>query len=506
MKNNRYYLPAVAFAVGASVMAIEMTASRVLAPHFGASFFVWTALIVTVLLSMSLGYWFGGRFAARLGDDREPLGFLLVGAAAMLLVGLWASYGLSGGVSLVLVAMNSSLGALFVGALLMTFILFSLPVFVLAAAGPLILRYWSTESNDVGLTAGRYFALSTVGSVIGTVLPSLLLVPLFGVRWTFMLVAAVLAALGLPVLRRQVQLAAGLVVLAGLAMVYLSGGSNPPEVIYEEESPYQLIRVEQRHDANWLIFNEGSGIQSVYFPDRERTRMYFDHLASVPLLVDDGRDQLRTAVLGLAGGTLVRQYLATYPERLEPEIVGVEVDPSVVQVARRFFALDDLPIQVEVEDGRTFLAAAADPFDVIIVDAYSTQMYIPSHMASREFFELVRDRLTAGGLTAMNVNATSADSELLRAIVNTAASVFPHVYVTKAGNTWNYLVVAAKRPLDYGAAAARLPEDYADLAPSLLAVEPAQYDSQAMLLTDDRAPIELMTDSMIIADAVRQMR
>jgi len=487
-------------------MAIEMTASRVLAPHFGASFFVWTALIVTVLLSMSLGYWFGGRFASRAPDTREPLGFLLCGAAALLLVGLWGSYGLSGGVSMFLLALGGASGTLFMGALIMTFMLFSLPVFVLAAAGPVILRLWSSDGSDIGVAAGRYFALSTMGSVLGTVLPSLVLVPLFGVQMTFMVIAVALSALGLPVLQSKMRLIAGGIVAMALAMLYLNGVEQTPGIIYEEESPYQLIRVEEVEEARLLIFNEGSGIQSVLFPARQRTHMYYDHLASIPLLADVGADQMRTAVLGLAGGTLVRQYLATYPADIEPDIVGVEVDPSVVGVARNFFGLDELPIQVVVEDGRIFLATESEPFDVIIVDAYSTQMYIPPHMVTQEFFSLVRENLTPNGLTAMNVNATEPDSELLLAITNTAASVFPYVYVTKAGNTWNYLVVGSNRAIDYGLAAQKMPEEYIDIADPLYEVREIVFDDSRPLLTDDRAPIELMTDRMVIADALRQMR
>ncbi|MBU1029045.1 fused MFS/spermidine synthase, partial [Patescibacteria group bacterium] len=322
---------------------------------------------------------------------------------------------------------------------------------------------------------------------------------------TMMSIAGVLAILGLLVIRGKMRAVSLAILIVVFFALLIQGYDRPERVVYEKESPYQLIRVEEYGSDRYLIFNDGSGTQSVWFPTRQRTDMYYDHLAAVPLLLNETDQHWRTAVLGLAGGSLIRQYLTTYPKDLTPDIVGVEVDPSVIDTARRFFAIDELPIQIVNEDGRTFLARTQDPFDVIIIDAYSTQLYIPPHMVTEEFFSSVRDNLTVGGLTAMNVNAPQEDSALLQAITNTAASVFPFVYMTKAGSTWNWLVVASDQPLDYLSAASRLPENYGDVAESLLAVRRIMFDSGQQVLTDDRAPIELMTDKMIIADALRYM-
>jgi spermidine synthase len=297
-----------------------------------------------------------------------------------------------------------------------------------------------------------------------------------------------------------------LVILAVVFLLLLiQGYDRPANIVYEKESPYQVIRVAERNQDRYLIFNDGSGTQSVWFPARKRTDMYYDHLAAVPLLFNDTNKNLRTVVLGLAGGTLIRQYLTTYTKNSAPDIIGVEVDPNVIDTAQRFFAVDELPVKIVNEDGRTFLAAGHQLFDVIIVDAYSTQLYIPSHMVTKEFFAQVKSSLAAGGLTAMNVNAPERDSTLLRAITNTAAAIFPYVYVSKAGDTWNWLVVATDHELNYFSAAKNLPEDYADVAESLLAVQQINFDPSEMVLTDDRAAIELMTDQMIIAEAMQKM-
>ncbi|MFH2063477.1 MAG: fused MFS/spermidine synthase [bacterium] len=494
------FLAVCSFVVGAAVMTIEMTASRVLAPHFGASLFVWTALIVTVLLSMSVGYWVGGRLT-RHGSDR--LGLLFCGAAASLMLGFFAVQSVSNVLSFVLRRMDAAAAALFFGSLLLSFVVFSVPVFLLAMAGPVIVSRWTAATGDVGGTAGRYFALSTGGSVIGTVMPSLFLVPEFGVRTTLVLVAAVLgligwlAADGLP---RWVSLA---LVAATIGLVSVQASVAADGVVYETETPYQLVRVEEGEDGRrFLIFNEGSGIQSVWFPEDGPTGMYFDQLTALPFLRGgDGREVQSMAVLGLAGGTSVRKFAEALPEGAPTDIVGVEIDPGVVRVARDWFALDELPVEVVQADGRTFLDRDRR-YDLILSDAYSTQLYIPPHMATREFFARVRSRLADGGLFVMNINAARRDSRILLAMTNTLAEVFPEVHVSKAGRSWNWLVVAGERAPDYGNAIVRLPEGYGDVAEALAGAERVAFDPSGEVLTDDRAPIELMTEKMIFTQAL----
>lgn len=504
-KTRNIYLGVAAFVVGASVMAIEMTASRVLAPHFGASFFVWTALIVTVLLSMSIGYWLGGKVASKGAGNEQILGLLLSSSAALLLVSLWGSHSLESSTPVLFELLGGASSALFTGALFASFLFFSLPVFVLAMSGPVILKMWTQNGAEVGSAAGRYFAISTTGSVIGTLMPSLVLVPNLGVRITLVSVAVALAALGIPMLKGKFRLAASGIVVMTLLVVLSQDVNYGPHTVHAKESPYQLIRVEQHGTKRYLVFNEGSGTQSVYFPERERTGMYFDHVAGIPPLVPEG-NELRTAVLGLAGGSIIRQYLQTFPEDITPDITGVEVDASVIDIAKRYFGVSDLPIGIVNEDGRTFLAARENQkYDVIFSDAYSTQMYIPSHMVSAEFFDLAKRRLKPEGVFSINVNAPERDSELLQNISNTIASVFPHVYVSKAGDTWNWLVTASRQDLDYEKAAASLPNGYSHVSAGLRTVEKVQYDPTVPVLTDDWAPIEFMTDKMVISDAIKQM-
>jgi len=488
-------LAATAFTVGAAVMAIEITASRVLAPHFGASLFVWTALIVTVLLSMSLGYWFGGRMTSRF-PDMQALGLLLCGAAALLMAGMWATGGISVSVPGLIADFGGAVAVLFIGSFLASFLVFSLPVFLLAMAGPFVLARWTDGGKDVGAVSGRYFTISTIGSVIGTVTPTLVLVPEFGVRATMVGISVLLAALGLLFMKGVLRPVAACIVALAISLVVVQGHQKPEGVVYEHESPYQFIRVKEQDGVRYLTFNEASGVQSVWRADGGRTRFYYDHFAAVPFLGGE-EPHTKAAVLGLAGGTLVRQYVSALPAGTATDIVGVEIDGAVVDAARRYFALDEIPVSVVKRDGREFLAAGGDEYDTIVIDAYSTQLYIPSHMVTREFFERVRSRLSDGGFAAMNINAPRADSRLLTTLANTVASVFPNVYIVKVGASWNWLVVAGDHEPDFVAAADKLPEDYADVAAAYRAARRVAYDTDGEIFTDDWAPIEHMTDGMM---------
>ena len=298
-KNNEATLAAATFVIGIGVMAIEITASRLLAPYFGASMFVWTSLIVTVLVALSAGYFFGGQAAGK-NIGIEAVGFLSCGAAVLLVVGMLIIPSFSSAISGILIGLSSASIALFLGSLAVTMIVFAAPVFLLAMSGPILLKAWSAL-GDVGTISGRYFAVSTIGSVIGTVAPTLVLVPTFGARKTVLIVAAMFIVLGIALSRnwRKHFAAVGI----SLALLPMGMPSRiPNDVIMERESPYQLIRVSEQGDRRFLIFNEGSGIQSVYSPARPRTGFYYDYMGIVPLIRprEDGAPH-RALIIGLAG-------------------------------------------------------------------------------------------------------------------------------------------------------------------------------------------------------------
>ncbi|MBI4457554.1 fused MFS/spermidine synthase [Candidatus Uhrbacteria bacterium] len=497
---SRRALAAAAFLVGAGVMAIEITASRILAPTFGASLFVWTSLIVTVLAAMSLGYWAGGRVAERDGG-MAALSAVLMSAGMLVLVGLWIYRLIAMPVLGIFASWSVGSAALFLGSLLVSFVVFAVPVFLLAMASPILLKEWS-RTVDIGRASGGYFAVSTLGSVVGTVAPTLVLVPSFGARRTMEIAAATFFVVGLYLMpRRKTALMAAFVPLIGLSA--LAEPSMPASALYQTESPYQLISVAERDGRRFLVFNEGSGVQSVYDPSGARTGYYYDAYGVLPLLRPYGAGH-DVAIIGLAGGTVARRYVSFLPAGApKPRVVGVEIDSQVIAVARKYFALDEIGAETVIADGRVYLATTDREFDVVIIDAYSTQLYIAPHMVTKEFFEVAARRLKPGGILALNINADGGESPLLQSMLNGLAAVFPHVLTTPVGSSWNHLVLASFASIDASAAALRIPPGYEDIAAQVSGARAVTHDPAKPMFTDDRAPVEMMTDEMIMREAWR---
>jgi spermidine synthase len=221
-------------------------------------------------------------------------------------------------------------------------------------------------------------------------------------------------------------------------------------------------------------------------------------LALPPLL---GRPLERVAILGNAAGTTARALGVYYPRA---DIDGVELDPAVSRVGRRYFGLDDNPrLTVHDADARPFLRRTDERYDLVIVDAYH-QPYVPFYLATREFFELVRERLTPGGVLALNVATVPDDRRLVRAIGRTVAAELPQVLEWPALR-FNTLVLGLTQPLSLEALRARLRTGPRDLAPlrELLARDVRPLEAEGRPWTDDRAPVEWLTDRMIISYGAR---
>lgn len=490
-----WYPYLLAFCSGMSVMAVELSASRLVAPVFGSSTYVWTNIIGVILIALSVGYMIGGRLADR-RDDLRPLLRLLAGACVWLLalpfIGvpvLRAVAGLLGGV-------GSSFAYVFLGSLLGILVLFAPPILVMGMTSPFLVRELARQGR-VGASAGRVFALSTVGSVLGTFLPVLVFIPLLGTARTIVVFAGLLLAvvvLGLGLRARNAGAAAGVMALA--LLLPLPAPRQTPGLVYAGESAYQYIEVFDRGPLRHLAFNDALGFQTVAHRQSPFTGFYYDYYALLPLLLE--QPARRALVIGLGGGIIANQYRYFHPALA---VDGVEIDPAVIDVARRYFALDP-STRVFAEDGRIFAARPGERYDVIVIDAYTNQVYVPFHLATREFFAEVKGRLADGGLLAMNVSAARDDAPLLQGICATLQAVFPRVYRLRVPGSNDFIVLASARDLalqapadGYGPGLAPLADRFArGLAPAPV--------TGAAVLTDDRAPVERMVDWELLARKV----
>ena len=479
---------------------MEISAARLLAPYFGTSSFVWTNIIGVVLVALSLGYYYGGRLA----DKRPQIGVLLqliLASGLIFLLIPWVVQPLANIVTINTLSFQSASVIIFVSSLIVTSVLFAFPLLVLGMTSPFIIKLYSLRRQDIGNVAGSISAVSTLGSILGTFLPTLWFIPTLGTRLTitiFAMLLIVMAASALVV--KKIWLLFLFILLIPLATVNASGIKSTPGLVAEDESVYQYIQVvKDTDDTHYLIYNEGGGVQSVYNKNKVLTHVdYFNYFAVLPYLINS-QENRKILNIGLAGGSLSRLFDHYLTD--DVRIDGVEIDQKVIDMARTYFDLDSQRTHVHNQDGRMFLQYTDERYDLIVVDAYSQELYIPWTLTTREFWSLVGDHLQPGGVVAINVNATSPDSELLQSIKNTMLTVFDHVYETKIARneSWNYMISASQDGLPFTDLAQLVTQpDLTELA-FIISQETRQvaHDDRFGQLTDDRAPIEFMTDKMI---------
>ena len=408
------------FTVGAGSLGAEIAAARLLAPWFGASTIVWANTIAVVLVALSVGYALGGRFADR---DPRPAGLariVLIAAALLAVVPFVSGPFLHQAVR----AVDQLSAATFVGSLLGVGALIALPLVLLGMVAPYAVRLEVDQVAESGRTAGRLYAISTVGSLVGTFLAALLLIPVVGTRRTFLTFAAVMALAALPHLTRG-RLTAAVVPVTILGLIALPTGTikaaeGANRVIWEKQTEYQYARVVQAPDGErTLELNEGHAVHSMYRPGRWLTGNYWDEML-VLALAGASSPPSSVAILGDAAGTTARALGHYFPTT---RVDAVEIDGALTQVGRELFDLHGPRLHTHTADARPWLRASGRRFDVIMVDAYR-QPYIPFYLTTREFFALVRDHLAPGGLVVINVGHPAQSDQLEKVLSATMRADF----------------------------------------------------------------------------------
>jgi spermidine synthase len=489
MNGSRAPLAALVFGAGTGSLATEIAASRLLAPYFGSSTIVWANLIGIVLAALALGYWLGGRLADRRPQPRL-LGLIVFAAAGWVaLTPFVARPFLDATVS----SLDDASAGAVVGSFFAVLLLFAPAVVLLGMVSPFAIRLAISDVATAGAVAGRFYAISTAGSLLGTFLPAVVTIPLVGTQRTLLGTACVLAGSAALLLGLRAVVAA----VAFAVLVAIPPGAVKAEegLLHEQESRYQFIQVVERADGKRLLrLNEGVAVHSVWRRDTVLTGGVWDALLTVPVLL--AKPPERVAILGNAGGTLARAFGVFWPRA---EIDGVEIDPAVTKAGYRWFGLGDNPrVTTYDEDARPFLRRTDRRYDVIYVDAYH-QPYVPFYLATQEFFRLVRDRLAPGGIVALNVATVPDDDTLVREISGTLATVLPRVRVWNALR-FNRIVVGFGGP-ERGreglieTAGSRLVPVVDLLARDLWSRPPVPPSADPW--TDDHAPVERVTDRMI---------
>lgn len=509
---SKWFLYLVVFTSGMTTLAVELSASRLLGSVFGTSNLVWANVIGLMLLYLTLGYFIGGRWA-----DRSPK------FTTLFQIIIWGSF-LNATIPMISRPIISASGeavfgaqaSLALGSFIAILVLFSVPVTLLGMVSPFVIRLAVTDVSTSGKVAGQIYAISTLGSLLGTFLPVLLIIPELGTVRTFLLFSSVLfliAFIGLFMVdkKRALFYLWMPIVTALLAIYTLSGPLRPPApnatLLYEKESAYNYIQVQEDQDGfRYLYLNEGQGVHSLWHPTTIFYGKTWDFFLTAPYFNEPPYSPSRVEsllVIGLATGTIPRQHTTIYDNI---QIDGVEIDPQIIETGEQFFDMNDehMPnLTTYAEDGRYVLNQLDKKYTVIGIDAYRPP-YIPWHLTTVEFFQEVKDTLTDDGVMVINVGRTNTDRRLVDALTNTLSYVYPTIHAMDVPYSFNTILVATKQPTESDNLLENmqyLPNDTHPMLANIMSLGAASLvptQANDILFTDDRAPVETLVDSLVL--------
>jgi spermidine synthase len=491
----------IVFVSGAVLMGLEIVGSRVLAPHFGSSIFVWGSLISVVMAALSIGYYWGGWMSAREPSYGRLLSLLLVPGVFIFIlpfvyptVNEWVA--------------QADLGVR-LSSLVACSIYFLPPGIFLGTISPYVIRLAATQLATVGSTAGTLYAVSTCGSICGTLLTAFYLIPVMGVSNIIHALGITLACLSLlvaPLVRlRGVALGRAVTALSIVGSIILPWPSllwARLKTLLEKDSFYHRIRVEEDEEARYMYFDRT--LQSAMnLKDPSALRLVYSRYTSIGFAFRP--DAKRMLLIGLGGGSIPKKVQREFPAM---EIDAVEIDPEVVQIAKNLFSVrENKNLRIHTQDGRMFLTRTPHQYDIIMLDAYYSDA-MPFHLATKEFFELANRKLTPNGIIVANLISavTGPAGKIARAFVKTQRQIFPQTYIFAARRAenvgietvQNVIVIATrdKQRLDIKDIVKRATALDKGLFPdSLKDIAVAYYDGllsdkDVPVLTDDFAPTD----------------
>lgn len=504
------------FFAGMSVMAVELGASRLLAPYFSSSQIVWTIIIGTIMIAMALGNIYGGRKADRDPDPGKLYTRVLIAAIWIAAIPVAGKYIILAISAVLIFTVNSNF--LIIAAFAACMVVFVFPLFLLGTVTPSLAKYTTDSLDDNGRIIGTLGAFNTVGSIIGTFVPTFVTIPAVGTSITFLIFAGILLILSIvyfvspgdgntssqnPSDGGKKKITAGILIFIictvfGHSTSFAFWENN---LTYEGESVYNYLQVKETDSTVILSTNVLFGVQSMLVKNGALTGMYYDYAMAAPYMAgikekEASGDDLKLLILGMGSGTYATQ-LSRYFDNISIE--GVEIDDKITDLAHRYFELPE-ETKVTTYDGRAYLAAIDGQYDVIMVDAYQ-DITIPFQMSSKEFFTMVKEHLSPGGVMVVNMNmynegaGTGDDATINTYLADTISSVFENVITVKVPGATNRELFAT----DSGEFLKRLEkntgmEENDALRAMMQRVQDTYtfYESTGHIMTDDKAPVELL--------------
>ncbi len=496
---NKYYLYMTEFFAGMSVMAVELGASRLLAPYFSSSQIVWTIIIGTIMIAMALGNLYGGRKADKDPNPDKLYGRIIVAAiwiAAIPVLGKYIILGISG---VLIFTVNSNF--LVIAGFAACMVIFVFPLFLLGTVTPSLVKFSVDTLDNSGSVVGKLNASNTIGSIIGTFVPTFVSIPAVGTSITFLIFSGILLILSLVYFlsarieirkNKKVPISIILFLICCLFGHDRSFAFWQKDMTYEGESIYNYLQVYENDKEVVLSTNVLFGVQSVYLKDKGMTGMYYDYAMAAPFMSGiNEKDELNILILGNGTGTF-----ATQCERYfdNVQIEAVEIDQKITDLAEKYFELPE-DVKVTTYDGRAYLNAIDEKYDVIMVDAYR-DISIPFQMSSVEFFTLVKNHLTDDGVMVVNMNMKgSKEGNINQYLADTISNVFANVYTVDVEGSTNRELFATNNSNVLTCFLENIEkENEEELVAMMAKVQDGllSYEAGDYILTDDKAPVELL--------------
>ena len=493
---NKFYLYITEFFAGMAVMAVELGASRLLAPYFSSSQIVWTIIIGTIMIAMALGNIYGGRSADKNPNPDKLYGRLLIAAIWIALIPVLGKYIIIGISGIMILTVNNNF--LIIAAFFACMIIFVFPLFLLGTVTPSLAKYTVGNLEESGKIVGTLGAFNTVGSIIGTFLPTFVTIPAVGTSITFLIFSGILLLLSLlyfiNVKKKPIACFVSLVLFCICIVI---GRSNSfafweNNLTYEGESIYNYLQVKEDDQRVILSTNVLFGVQSITMKDDSFTGMYYDYAMAAPVIAGITEDATADVlILGMGTGTYARQCLRYFPNLT---VEGVEIDQKITDLANEYF---DLPegVKVTTYDGRAYLQAVDLKYDVIMVDAYQ-DITIPFQMSTVEFFGMVEDHLKENGVMVVNMNMHSEkEGNINQYLADTISNQFENVYTVDVAGSTNRILFAANGMDGQDELSKNLKLIKDDRLRDLLVFidnSMFRYEKGDYLLTDDKAAVEVL--------------
>ena len=503
MKKN-LFIYITAFFCGMAVMAVELSAIRLLAPYFGTSSIIWTVIIGLIMISLSIGNVLGGRSADKHNSIGRLFSLVWIAAIWIAIIPLVGKYIVSFSVIIMMWLLPNNL--LVAGSIFSCLVVFSLPLVILGMAPPYLVKLGVSNMENNGRTTGELYATSTIGSIIGTFIPTFLTIPYIGTQKTFLVFSLVLDLICLyyfiTTKTKYLKVIFSTIIILTLLLIPLNNSyAFWKKTVLEDESLYNYLQVVEEEDSIILSTNVAFGVQSIYKKDHTLSGLYYDYALMAPFFIQNTNTDtdFKVLVLGMGTGTFAKQCKHFFPNS---SIDGVEIDQKIVDLSKKYFELKDDEATVYVNDGRTFLAGNdAGMYDLVMVDAYH-DITIPFHMSTMEFYSEIKKHLNPDGVIMININMMStSNTEITDYLTQTLKSDMKKVYKYDVFGGSNLIVYSSDNEnclLSYKDNIKKLSEDNpifpisVEVSENLQEVTDTKY-----VLTDDLAPIEVLGQKVL---------